>query len=192
MASVKDFFKNHYVGLTAGVIACIALGCSVKGCSRIDNLTDKVDSVSEVQKEIIDVVNTHEDRIADNRRDIDALKLRMTAAEDSIASHRAAIDSLAARQAECPCVKKSKKSSGKQNSTVVHVAANVPAQSANGCGNDQNASVVINGNNNVVTVSNNGGAADTVEKSDTTRNVSAVCVVTCGVDPVALRNARCR
>lgn len=225
--SSPNWFKRNWVGLTAGVIAVAALFVGVKGCNRsadvdgrIDGVEANVDSLLVQQQEVISVVNNHTTLIQQNRRDIDALKSRMNAVEDSIDVHREAIDSLtmrvdslevrvdtiAARQEKCPCINPRAKKPAVQRpsrparrDTVVVVVKpeNVvtPGQNANGCGDDQNANVVIRGNNNTVNISNNGNNG-AVAKSDTTRTVtrrvSANCSSTLVVNTVVARNSYCK
>ncbi|MGN0916814.1 MAG: hypothetical protein ACI4NZ_01240 [Candidatus Enterousia sp.] len=228
--SSPNWFKRNWVGLTAGVIAIAALVAGVKGCNRsadvdgrIDGVEANVDSLLVQQQEVIDVVNNHTTLIQQNRREIDALKTRMSAAEDSINVHREAIDSLtmrvdsletrvdtiAARQERCPCINQRARRPAAQcpsrparpvrRDTVVVVVKPenvvVPGQSANGCGDDQNANVVIHGNNNTVNISNNGNNG-AVAKSDTTRTVtrrvSASCSSTLVVNTVVTRNSYCK
>jgi len=225
---MKDWFKKHYVGLTAGVIAIIALATGVKNCddneetnARVSGIEANVDSLANNQNRIIEVVNEHESRIRENRQNIDNLKARMSAVEDSIDVHREVIDSLGARvdsvemrvdtiakrQEKCPCINPkpvrnpARRPSRPNNVPVRHDTVfvvvkqePVPVQNANGCGDDQNANVVIRGNNNTVTISNNGNSGKAC--ADTTRTVkrrvTASCEATLVVNTVVTRNSYCK
>ena len=206
--------------LVAGVKGCNR-SADVDG--RIDGVEANVDTLLLQQNEVIVVVNRHADLIKENRSGIDALKTRMKDVEDSIGVHREAIDSLTgcvdslktrfdtivARQEKCSCINPGAKKPAVQRpsrparpvrrDTVVVVVKpeNIvtPVQNANGCGDDQNANVVIRGNNNTVNISNNGNNG-AVAKSDTTRTVtrrvSASCSSTLVVNTVVTRNSYCK
>ena len=228
---MKDWLKKHYVGLTAGVIAVVALAASVKSCNgnkaaneRIDGVEATVDTLGMVQQQVIEMVNNHESRISSNLREINALKYRMDAAEDSIYAHREEIDSLklrvdtvemrtdslnglvdtiAKRQENCPCVKPKPAKKPAQRPArpvvkpdtvvvVVKEASVKPVQQANGCGDDQNANVVIHGNNNTVTISNNGGKAAGDTTKTVTRRVVATAEATLTVNTYVTRQSYCR
>ena len=213
MISRVGWFKRNWVGLTAGVIAIAALVSGVKGCNRSADVDGRigvveadVDSLLSQQKEVIGVVNNHTTLIQQNRREIDALKTRMSAAEDSINVHREAIDSLtmrvdsletrvdtiAARQKKCPCINPSAAKrpsrparpnnvSERRDTVVVVVKPEniaVSGQNANGCGDDQVADVVIHGSNNTVNISNKGNNG-AVAKSDTIDAAQNQVVGTC-------------
>ena len=211
--SSPNWFKRNWVGLTAGVIAIAALVAGVKGCNRSADVDGRigvveadVDSLLSQQQDVIGILNGHAGQIQQNRRDIDALINRMSAAEDSIGVHREAIDSLtmrvdsletrvdtiAARQKKCPCINpraakrpsrpaRPNNVSGRRDTVVVVVKPeniSVPGQNANGCGDDQAANVVIHGSNNTVNISNNGNNG-AVAKSDTTRTVTRRVSASC-------------
>lgn len=230
---MKDWLKKHYVGLTAGVIAVVALAASVKSCNgneavndRVDGLEATVDTLGMVQQTIIETVNNHESRISSNLREINALKTRMSAVEDSIDVHREEIDSLklrvdtvkmrtdslagrvdtiVKRQEKCPCInpkpsKQPAKRPARPNNvpapakpdTVVVVVKETPTQQANGCGDDQNANVVIHGNNNTVSISNNGNKAAVDTTKTTTRRVVATATSTLTVNTYVTRQSYCK
>ena len=211
--SSPNWFKRNWVGLTAGVIAIAALVAGVKGCNRSADVDGRigvveadVDSLLSQQQDVIGILNGHAGQIQQNRRDIDALMNRMSAAEDSIGVHREAIDSLtmrvdsletrvdtiAARQKKCPRINPSaarrpsrparpNNASERRDTVVVVVKPEniaVPGQNANGCGDDQAANVVIHGSNNTVNISNNGNNG-AVAKSDTIDAAQNQVVGTC-------------
>ncbi len=201
---MKDFLKKHYVGLSAGVIAVIALSMSMTQCSnnsdrdaRIDGVGAQVDSLAKTQTTIIEVINNHESRIKDNSDAINSLKSRMNQAEsdisdlqDSVAVHRTEIDSLkmgvdsiTKLQQKCPCVnpkavKKTAKRPARPNN--VPVCRDTVRAVVAGSGSNQNASVSIgnNSSNNTIII-NNGSAvktpADTVKTVKNTRTVTGHC-----------------
>lgn len=148
-----------------------------------------------------DNVSALSDSIDVHRAEIDSLKTRV----DSLGIR---VDTIAARQAKCPCINPRAKRPARparpnnvpaRRDTVVVVVKPenvvVPGQNANGCGDDQNANVVIRGNNNTVNISNNGNNG-AVAKSDTTRTVtrrvSANCSSTLVVNTVVTRNSYCK
>lgn len=227
---MKDWFKKHYVGLGAGIIATIALVAGVKGCNgseRVDEIETRVENLARHQGRT-DSIMLSNDSILNAK--INNLNFRMSSAEsdisdlqDSIAVHREEIDSLklrtdsltarvdtiAKRQEKCPCVnpKPAKKPARPNNvpapvkpdsirrDTVV-IIKEVPvapaAQNANGCGDDQNANVVIHGNNNTVNISNNGNksAADTTKT--VTRRVVATADATLTINTYVSRQSYCK
>ncbi|MDE6250599.1 MAG: hypothetical protein K2M34_03125 [Alphaproteobacteria bacterium] len=234
---MKDWLKKHYVGLTAGVIAVVALAASVKSCNgneavsaRVDGVEATVDTLGMVQHQIIESIENHESRISSNLREINNLKTRMSAAEDSIEAHRADIDSLklrvdtvemrtdsltarvdtiAQRQEKCPCINPKPAKKPAQRPTrpnnvpapvkpdTVIVVKEVPVvapavQNANGCGDDQNANVVINGNNNTVTISNNGNANSADTTKTVTRRVVATAETKLTVNTYVTRQSYCK
>lgn len=191
-----NWFKKNWLGLSAGVIATIALVVGMNNCSgnsdrdaRIDDVAANVDSLTVNQTKIIEVVQNHETRIQNNATAINNLKSRMDNAEsdisdlqDSIAVHRTEIDSLkmgvdsiAKLQQKCPCVKpKAAKKSVKKRPArpnVVPVCRDtIATQVASGCGSNQNAAVVIgnNSSNNTVIINNGAGNVEaTKAKPDT-------------------------
>ena len=142
------------------------------------------------------------DSISVHREAIDSLTMRVDSLETRV-------DTIAARQKKCSCINPSaaKRPSrparpnnvpARRDTVVVVVKPEpvvTPVQNANGCGDDQNANVVIHGNNNTVNISNNGNNG-AVAKSDTTRTVtrrvSANCSSTLVVNTVVTRNSYCK
>ena len=146
------------------------------------------------------------DSISVHREAIDSLTMRVDSLETRV-------DTIAARQERCPCINPRAKRPAAQRPERPTRPNNVPArhdtifvivkpdsvvtpmQNANGCGDDQNANVVIHGNNNTVNISNNGNNG-AVAKSDTTRTVtrrvSANCSSTLVVNTVVTRNSYCK
>ncbi|MCM1295699.1 MAG: hypothetical protein NC311_09170 [Muribaculaceae bacterium] len=190
-----NWFKKNWLGLSAGVIATIALIVGMNNCSgnsdrdaRIDDVAANVDSLTVNQTKIIEVVQNHETRIQNNATAINNLKSRMDNAEsdisdlqDSIAVHRTEIDSLkmgvdsiAKLQQKCPCINpKAVKKSGKRPARPNNVPVRrdtIAGQVASGCGSNQNAAVVIgnNSSNNTVIINNGAGNVEaTKAKPDT-------------------------
>lgn len=198
MDAIKNWLKQHYVGLTAGVIAVIALSVAVKSCdgneaidARVNGVEAKIDTLGMVQENMIEVLNAHDNKISNNLREINTLKTRMNAAEDSIASLSARVNKVQKRQEQCGCtdtkpaakkqVQKSTSKSTQQKTnkpvqktscsdvpaqgkfdTVIAAVKATPMQQANGCGNDQNVNLMFSGTGNNVTISN-GGAQHSVD-----------------------------
>lgn len=226
--SSPNWFKRNWVGLTAGVIAVVALVAGTKGCNRSADVEERIDTV-ENNITVLDqrtialqqndsIFNARqqnlERRMGNAERDISALK-------DSINVHREAIDSLgarvdslevrvdtiASRQEKCPCINpRAKRPSVKRPTRPNNVPArrdtvvvlvkpetvNAPVQNANGCGDDQNANVVIRGNNNTVTISNNGAPVKPDTTKTVTRTVTANCTATLTVDTYVTRQSYCK
>ena len=159
-------------------------------------------NITNLQSEVSDL----NDSITVHREAIDSLTMRVDSLETRV-------DTIAARQERCPCINPRAKRPAAQRPERPTRPNNVPArhdtifvivkpdsvvtpmQNANGCGDNQNANVVIRGNNNTVNISNNGNNG-TVAKSDTTRTVtrrvSASCSSTLVVNTVVTRNSYCK
>lgn len=168
------------------------------------------DSVFQARQAALEArMRTAESNIADLQSDVSDLNDSINVHREAIDSLETRVDTIAARQEKCPCINPKAKRPAVQRpsrparpvrrDTVVVVVKpeNVvtPGQNANGCGDDQNANVVIHGNNNTVNISNNGNNG-AVAKSDTTRTVtrrvSASCSSTLVVNTVVTRNSYCK
>lgn len=198
---MKDFLKKHYVGLSAGVIAVIALSMSMTQCSnnsdrdaRIAKVEGQVENLAKHQGRTDSIMFANDNAL---NNAINGLKSRMDQAEsdisdlqDSVAVHRTEIDSLkmgvdsiAKLQQKCPCVnpkavKKTAKRPARPNN--VPVCRDTVRAVVAGSGSNQNASVSIgnNSSNNTIII-NNGSAvktpADTVKTVKNTRTVTGHC-----------------
>lgn len=167
------------------------------------------DSVFQARQAALEArMRTAESNIADLQSDVSDLNDSINVHREAIDSLETRVDTIAARQAKCPCINPRAKRPARparpnnvpaRRDTVVVVVKPenvvVPGQNANGCGDDQNANVVIRGNNNTVNISNNGNNG-AVAKSDTTRTVtrrvSASCSSTLVVNTVVTRNSYCK
>lgn len=142
-------------------------------------------NITNLQSDVSDL----NDSITVHREAIDSLTMRVDSLETRV-------DTIAARQERCPCINPRAKRPAAQRPERPTRPNNVPArhdtifvivkpdsvvtpvQNANGCGDNQNANVVIRGNNNTVNISNNGNNG-TVAKSDTIDAAQSQVVGTC-------------
>lgn len=198
-----NWIKNNWVGLSAGVVATIALVVGMNNCSgnadrdaRINGVAVNVEKLAQHQGRT-DSIMIANDKALNNA--INGLKSRMDDAEsnisdlqDSIAVHRTEIDSLkmgvdsiAKLQQKCPCInpkavkKAAKKRPARPNNVPVcrdTVRAVVPGQVAAGCGSNQNAAVVIgnNSSNNTVIINNGGAVKVPADTVKTTKTTRTV------------------
>lgn len=162
-----NWVKENGVGLSAGIIALLALG---RGCMNQDAINDVSAyagnvgaGVDGLKKEIATEIK---DRGLEDKKLLD-ISNGLQSNVNNIASRVAAIEDTLEN---CPCNKRSTTVRRARPKTVARpvsrdtvavrrdtavVKENNVVQNASGCGNDQNAHVVINGDNNIVTIKNN-------------------------------------